>query len=83
MMAEIVNVPFDKLYTLEAAKIKNYGQWNLHKIDCGELSNLESLKVSDFKLAKFPVDISFNPLRLVKSVLKQVYEVGVKEKLAG
>ena len=83
VMAEIVNVPCDKLYTLEAAKIKNYGQWDLRKIDCGEFSNLDTLKVSDFKLAKFPVDISFNPFRLVKSVIKQFYEVGVKEKLTG
>ena len=83
VMAEIVNVPFDKLYTLEAAKIKNYGQWDLRKIDCGEFSNLETFKVSDFKLAEFPVDISFNPFRLVKSIIKQFYEVGVKEKLTG
>jgi uncharacterized protein (DUF362 family) len=82
VMSEIVEVPWKSVYTLEAARIKNYGQWDLKKIECmGEL-NIDSFKVSDFKLAKFPVDITFNPFRLAKSFLKQFYEVGIKERLA-
>ena len=55
---------------------------DLKKIECvGEL-NIDAFKVSDFKLAKFPVDITFNPFRLAKSLLKQFYEVGIKERLA-
>ena len=82
VMAEIVNVPFENVHTLEAARIKNYGQWDLQKIDLIGGNNLGSFKVSDFKLAKFPVDITFNPFRLAKSFLKQLYEVKIKEKLA-
>ena len=82
VMAEIVNVPFENVHTLEAARIKNYGQWDLQKIDLIGENNLDSFKVSDFKLAKFPVDITFNPFRLAKSFLKQLYEVKIKEKLA-
>ena len=82
VMTEIVGVPWKNIYTLEAARIKNYGQWDLKKIECmGEL-NIDAFKVSDFKLAKFPVDITFNPFRLAKSFLKQFYEVGIKERLA-
>ena len=47
----------------------------------GEL-NIDAFKVSDFKLAKFPVDINFNPFRLAKSLLKQFYEVEIRERLA-
>ena len=82
VMTEIVGVPWKSIYTLEAARIKNYGQWDLEQIDyIGEL-NIDSFKVSDFKLAKFPMDITFNPFRLAKSFLKQFYEVGIKERLA-
>ena len=81
-MSEIVGIPWKSVYTLKAARIKNYGQWNLKKIGCvGEL-NIDAFKVSDFKLAKFPVDITFNPFRLAKSFLRQFYEVGIKEHLA-
>ena len=82
VMAEIVNVPFENVHTLVAARIKNYGQWDLQRIDLIGGNNLDSFKVSDFKLAKFPVDITFNPFRLAKSFLKQLYEVKIKEKLA-
>ena len=82
VMSEIIGVPWKNVYTLEATRIKNYGQWDLKKIECvGEL-NIDAFKVSDFKLAKFPVDITFNPFRLVKSFLKQFCEVGIKERLA-
>ncbi len=83
VLAEIVDVPVDKVYALEAARIRQYGQWDLQHIECVGETDLDSLKVSDFKLAKYPVDITFNPFRLVKSFLKQFYEVGIKEKLAG
>ena len=82
VLAEIVKVPFDKVWTLEAARIKHYGQWDLQRIECVGETNLDSLKVSSFKLAKYPVDITFNPFRLVKSFLKQFYEVEIKEKQA-
>ena len=82
VMTEIIGVPWKSIYTLEAARIKNYGQWELEQIECiGEL-NIDSFKVSDFKLAKFPMDITFNPFRLAKSFLKHFYEVGIKERLA-
>ena len=82
VMTEIVGVPWKSIYTLEAARIKNYGQWDLEQIEyIGEL-NIDSFKVSDFKLAKFPMDITFNPFRLAKSFLKNFYEVGIKERLA-
>ena len=82
VMTEIICVPWKSVYTLEAARIKNYGQWNLKKIECiGEL-NIDAFKVSDFKLAKFPVYITFNPFRLAKSLLKSFYEVGIRERLA-
>ena len=82
VMTEIVGVPWKNVYTLEAARIKNYGQWDLKKIKCIGKLNIDAFKVSDFKLAKFPVDITFNPFRLAKSFLKQFYEVGIKERLA-
>ena len=82
VMTEIIGVPWKSIYTLEAARIKNYGQWDLEQIEyIGEL-NIDSFKVSDFKLAKFPMDITFNPFRLAKSFLKQFYEVEIKERLA-
>ena len=34
----------------------------------------------DFKKA-YPLDISFNPLRLIKSFVKQIYELRIKEPL--
>ena len=81
-MTEIIGVPWESVHTLEAARIKNYGQRDLKKIECvGEL-NIDAFKVSDFKLAKFPMDITFNPFRLAKIFLKQFYEVGINKRLA-
>ena len=31
VMTEIIGVPWKSVYTLEAAQIKNYGQWDLKK----------------------------------------------------
>jgi uncharacterized protein (DUF362 family) len=82
VMSEIVGVNSKKIYTLEAARIKNYGQWNLDQIEFVGQLDLKEYIVSDFKLAKYPMDITFNPFRLAKSFLKQFYEVSIKEKLA-
>ena len=82
VLAEIVNVPINKVYALQAARIRQYGQWDLQHIECVSETDLDSLKVSDFQLAKYPVDITFNPFRLAKSFLKQFYEVGIKERLS-
>ncbi len=81
VLAEIVRVPPEKVYALEAARQKGYGTYELNAIELQGESDLESLKVSDFQLAQLPIDISFNPIRIVKSFLKQFYEIGIKEKL--
>ena len=54
----------------------------IKNIECIGGLSIDAFKVSDFKLAKFPVDITFNPFRLAKSLLKQFYEVGIRERLA-
>ena len=40
---------------------------------------ISKLMVSDFTRPQ-PMDISFNPYRVLKSFIKQFYEVGIKEK---
>ncbi len=82
-LTEIVRVPTDKVYALEAARQKSYGNFRLQDIQLVGEEDLESLAVSDFQLSASPLDISFNPLRVLKSVVKQIYEIGIKEKLAG
>lgn len=81
ILAAIVRVPPEKVYALEAARLKGFGTYDLEAIELSD--DLESFKVSDFQLAEVPMDISFNPLRIIKSFLKQFYEVGIKEKLVG
>ena len=76
--AEILMFP--KVYTLEAARLKGYGNYDLEKIELPEEGNLANLMVSDFKPPR-PMDISFNPYRILKSFIKQFYEVGIKEKV--
>jgi len=83
VLTEIVRVPLEKVYALEAARQKGYGTYELNDIELHGGNDLESLKVSDFQLAGLPIDISFNPVRIVKSFLKQFYEIGIKEKLMG
>ncbi len=83
ILAEIVRVPPEKVFALEAARLKNFGVWNLERIQLFGETDLSALKVDDFHLAQSELDITFNPLRIVKSFLKQWFEVGVKEKLAG
>ena len=77
VVAEILKFP--KVYALEAARLKGYGNYDLEKIELPEEVNLLNLMVSDFKLPR-PMDISFNPYRVLKSFIKQIYEVGFKEK---
>jgi len=83
VLTEIVRVPPEKVYALEAARQKGFGTYQLNAIELLGETDLESLKVSDFQLAELPIDISFNPFRIVKSFLKQFYEIGIKEKLTG
>ena len=52
---------------------------HIQKIEISGLDDLSSLTVADFESVR-PSDISFNPYRIIKSVLKQFYEVGIKEK---
>jgi len=75
--AEILMFP--KVYALEAARLKGYGNYDLEKIEVSGVSDLSSLTVSDFEPAR-ALDISFNPYRIMKSFIKQFYEIGIKEK---
>jgi len=75
--AEIIMLT--KVYVLEASRLKGYGNYDLEKIEISGVTDLSSLIVADFESAR-PMDISFNPYRIIKSVLKQFYEIGIKEK---
>lgn len=70
---------FSKVYALEAARLKDYGNYDLQKIEISGVEDLSSLTVTDFEPAR-AMDISFNPYRIMKSFLKQFYEIGIKEK---
>ena len=75
--AEILMFP--KVYVLEAARIKRFGSYDLEKIEISGVTDLSRLTVSDFESARSR-DISFNPYRVIKSFLKQIYEIEIKEK---
>jgi uncharacterized protein (DUF362 family) len=77
--AEIIKFPINKVYALEAARLKGYGNYDLDKIEISGVTDLANLAVSDYEPAR-AVDISFNPYRIMKSFLKQFYEIGIKEK---
>ena len=77
--AEIIKFPINKVYALEAARLKGYGNYDLDKIEISGVTDLANLAVSDFEPAR-AMDISFNPYRIMKSFLKQFYEIGIKEK---
>ena len=77
IVAEILM--FSKVYALEAELLKKYGNYDLDKIEISCVMDFSRLTVSDFEPAH-PMDISFNPYRIMKSFLKQVYELGIKEK---
>jgi len=83
VIVEITGVRPETVYALEAARQKRFGASTLDEIEMIGETGLAALRVSDFRLAQVPLDISFNPFRLVRSVLKQIYQVGIKEKLAG
>ena len=78
VFADILNIPLDKVYALQAARLKNFGQYHLEQIEVSGPEDYRSLIVEDFKQA-YPLDISFNPVRLLKSFFKQFYEIGIKE----
>ena len=77
--AEIIKFPINKVYALEAARLKGYGNYDLDKIEISGVTDLAKLAVSDFEPAR-AMDISFNPYRIMKPFLKQFYEIGIKEK---
>ena len=77
--AEIIKFPINKVYALEAARLKGYGNYDLDKIEISGVTDLAKLAVSDFEPAR-AMDISFNPYRIMKSFLKQFYEIEIKEK---
>ena len=78
IFARLLNIPPGKVYSLEAARLKQFGQLHLEDMEISGIEDYRSLVVEDFKKA-YPVDISFNPLKLIKSFLKQFYEVKIKE----
>ena len=59
---------FKKVYVLEASRLKGYGNYDLEKIEISGVADLSSLTVADFESAR-PMDISFNPYRIIKYVL--------------
>ena len=65
-----------KLAKERGLKVKELGG---DKIEISGVTDLSELIVSDFESAS-PRDISFNPYRVMKSFLKQIYEIGIKEK---
>jgi len=77
IVAEILMFP--KVYALEAARIKRFGNYDLEKIEVSGVTDISRLTVTDFESAH-PRDISFNPYRVMKSFLKHIYEIGIKEK---
>jgi uncharacterized protein (DUF362 family) len=78
VFAHLLNIPPEQVYSLEAARIKQFGQFHLEDISISGTMDYRSLVVEDFKQAD-PLDISFNPFRLIKSFAKQFYEVRIKE----
>jgi len=80
-LAEIVQVPAKDVYSLEGARQKGFGNYDWDQIELIGEKDLAALTVTDFQLPAQPIDISFNPLRVIKSLLKQVVEVGIKERV--
>ncbi|MBT6347120.1 MAG: DUF362 domain-containing protein [Nitrospina sp.] len=81
IFADLLNIPLTKIHTIEAAQLKQFGQTHLEEMEISGVTDYQSLVATNFKQA-YPIDISFNPVKLLKSFLKQFYEVGVKEKLS-
>ena len=80
VFADLLSIPLDKVYALQAARLKQFGQYHLEHIEVSGTEDFRSLAITDFKQA-YPIDISFNPLKIIKSFVKQFYEIGIKEKL--
>ena len=80
IFADLLSIPLDKVYALQAARLKQFGQYHLEHIEVSGTEDFRSLAITDFKQA-YPIDISFNPLKIIKSFVKQFYEIGIKEKL--
>ena len=81
VFADLLSIPLDKVYALQAARLKQFGQFHVEDMEISGIADYQTLAVEDFKQA-YPIDISFNPLKLFKSFLKQFYEVGIKENLS-
>lgn len=82
VLAELVDVPLESVYALEAARIKQFGNYAMSAIELVGETNLDALKAPDFQLAKIPLGISFHPWHMIKSFVKQIYQIGIGEKLA-
>lgn len=80
VFADLLKIPLDRVYALQAARLKKFGQIQLEEMEISGISDCQSLIVEDFKQA-YPIDISFNPLKLFKSFMKQFYEIGIREPL--
>jgi len=80
IFAHLLKIPPENVYSLEAARIKQFGKSNIEDIIISGVMDYRSLAAEDFKNA-YPLDISFNPLRLIKSFVKQIYELRIKEPL--
>ncbi len=78
VFADLLNIPLDIVYALQAARLKQFGQYHIENMEISGTTDYQSLSVRDFKPA-YPIDISFNPIKLLKSFLKQLYELGIKE----
>jgi uncharacterized protein (DUF362 family) len=78
IFAELLNIPLDKVYALQAARLKQYGKYHMEDIEISGTTDYKSFAVENFKQA-CPIDISFDPFRLLKSFFKQFYEIGIKE----
>ena len=78
IFADLLNIPLDKGYALQAAKLKQFGQFDVEYMEISGPADYRSLAVEDFKQA-YPLDISFDPVRLLKSFFKQFYKIGIKE----
>jgi len=78
VFADLLNIPLDKIYALQAAKLKQFGQFDLEHMEISGPADYRSLAVEDFE-QPYPIDISFNPVHLLKSFCKQFYELGIKE----
>ncbi|MBT4620177.1 MAG: DUF362 domain-containing protein [Nitrospina sp.] len=78
VFADLLNIPLDKVYALQAARLKQFGQFDLEHIEISGPADYRSLAVEDFE-QPYPIDISFNPAHLLKSFCKQFHELVIKD----